>query len=155
MTKRKKPPNNGQGDLFGGGGERGDGKKPRKPREPREAAHEWTDPITGEVHRCPKSYMELVHYLGPGEKNALHARFLLHKMGKRSDGSRLRHLRKAIFILQREGVPIVSLRSSRGGYYIASTREELEQHCEIQCKLAHSMLAGADLMRDTWTRDHP
>jgi hypothetical protein len=122
----------------------------------REPLHEWTDPLTEEPHSCPASFMAIAAHLGRGESTALPALVLLRKLDKPPSDANLRHLRKAVFLLQRAlGVPVVSTRSSAGGYYIARTVEELEQHCELQEKLARSMVAGVDALRAAFHRQPP
>ncbi|HEX8784195.1 MAG TPA: hypothetical protein VF764_12530 [Steroidobacteraceae bacterium] len=124
----------------------------KKPRQPQ---FEWLDPITGEIHQCPRAYMAVRHFLGRGERNALHANLLLAHLGVPRTESNRRHLRKAIYILQAMGLPAVSTRSRIGGYYYAITWEEIDQHCSIQEKLAESMLARAKLLRDIWRHPDP
>ena len=116
---------------------------------------EWEDPVTGEIHKCPKSFMAVRHIIGYGEWSAMHAGMLLAKLGKPNTQPNQRHLRKAVFILRGQGEPIVSTRSKIGGYYIASTYEELDQHCTIQEKLAQSMLEGVMRLRSRWIKPTP
>lgn len=120
-----------------------------------EDPYEWTDPITSEVHRCPPIYFSLMQHVGSGAEHAVHAAALLRKMGLPVKGASERHLRKAVFILQRKGVAIISIRSTRGGYYLARTLEELEQHCTTQERLARSMLSGVKALRGSWGKQLP
>lgn len=116
---------------------------------------EWQDPVTGETHRCPKVFMEIRHFVGYGEQSAMHCGVLLRKLGMVNSEPNRRHLRKAVYILRNCGTPIVSTRSKSGGYYIPRTKAEVEQHCSLQEKLAHSMLEGAAQLRNMWNPRPP
>jgi len=116
----------------------------------REPLHEWTDPITGEVHKCPIKYVSKIREAMVPRVGAVHATLanaLLLSIGEPTTDASQRHLRQAVQILRGEGLAIVSKRSSRGGYFVAATIKELEDFCAIQEKLARSMLAGIDHMR--------
>lgn len=106
--------------------------------------HEWTDALTGERHTCPSVYTDnLLRYLGKGIGNALTAKQLLLLIGVALTPTNERHLRKAVSYLRFMSIPVVSCRSTQGGYYIAASREEITGHTSEIRKIAGSMLTEA------------
>ena len=112
--------------------------------------YEWTDPNTGEEHRCPKVFMAVIDHLRFGAANPRYADELLRLMGKEVAEDNERHLRQAIMIHRLQGVLIVSVRSGKkGGYFLATPddTEEVEAFCSLQEKLGRAMLANAAIFR--------
>lgn len=108
---------------------------------------EWIDPLTGSVQICPKKYIaKLPSNVGTGAVNAKTARVMLEAMGEKVTDTNARHLRQAALYLKQNGVQLISLRSSVGGYFVASSKEEVSVYTNEQRKLANSMIFEADKM---------
>jgi hypothetical protein len=120
-------------------------------RRNREPMVEWTDPVTEEVHKCPLAFLVIRYLIKTGRENARHAQMLLRALGRPVTPRNERHIRQAVRILQRkESELIISIRSSKGGYYRPRTEEDVAQYCNAQEALARSMLKGIDAIWKLW-----
>jgi hypothetical protein len=121
--------------------------KEKKEPKRRISMQEWTDPLTGEVHECPTAYLQPVKELsGMGSGDYTLASVILEKMGEKDTESNKRHIRAAALYWRHKGVPILSVKSGKGGYFIAQTKQEVMQWVEVQRTSANSMLAEADFI---------
>lgn len=108
---------------------------------------EWKDPGTGEVHVCPEHYIAgLKTHVGVGLAAATRAGDLLKLMGEENTESNKRHVRQAALYLKQNGTPVIAYRSSKGGYFIAQTQQEITDYVAQQHKLADSMKSEADAL---------
>jgi hypothetical protein len=109
---------------------------------------EWTDPETGKVHKAPKKFAEIKSHLGTGKRNSKLASQLLEAIGEEVNDDNERHIRKVTQYLRLVcRIPVLGVRSAKGGYYIAETKEEIKtEYTNLQRKLAASMLRTCDLL---------
>lgn len=116
---------------------------------------EWVDPGTGETHVCPETYINsLKKYVSYGKSSALTSIKILTLMGEENNESNKRHVRQAALFLKQQGIPLISYRSSKGGYFIAETVEEVEEYAEQQHKLADSMKKEADALINIFKKNY-
>lgn len=114
---------------------------------PKPVVMEWTDPVTGEEHTCPEHYLTgLQTHIGTGKANAKLASILLELMGEPNNESNKRHIRAAAMYLKNTGIPVIGLRSGKGGYFIAGTKSEVDDYVSSQLIVAQSMIARANAL---------
>lgn len=108
---------------------------------------EWVDP-NGQVFTCPELYVTGVEkHLQKGNENRITARAILQSMGQKVSSGNARHVRHACLFLKRKGIPVVSIRSTTGGYFIAATKSEIEDYVNDQLKFAKAMIVEAINLR--------
>jgi hypothetical protein len=118
------------------------------PERPKTA--EWTDPSTGETYTCPERFTKVIDILQRGAENALTAKTLLGLLGEKNSDVNQRHLRQATMIARGENIFVVSVRSTDGGYFIATKDEEITDFVNAQLKLAASMTQKANSLSQAW-----
>jgi hypothetical protein len=104
----------------------------------------WTDPLDGEEHNfCPEFIQSVREHLEQGYGNRLLADELLQLLGMAKTSANRRQLRTALLILRRfYSIPVVSVKASGGGYFVAETQDECDTYNETQRRLAMSILRG-------------
>lgn len=124
---------------------------PKKDRfaKKRETHLLWTDSETGEHVWLPKDFIRaFVQAVGIGRTNMMVCADLLKKMEIPDTDTNRRRLRGVSDYLHSEGVLVVSVRSTKGGYFIAESAEERDRYAADQRKFAESMLATASLVEN-------
>lgn len=112
----------------------------------------WIDPITEKKHKCPEWFGNaLMKVLGLGAANSKVCRILLAEMGLPNTNKHARWLRHACLIFKHTGIPAISIRSGKGGYFIAQTEAEIEAYFDAQIKAAQAMIVGAQLLKSSFT----
>lgn len=111
---------------------------------------EWTDPVTGVVHRAPAEYMKLLELIPVGRSHAVLAVDFLRRHGYSGSDSQQRHLRQVAMIARLKGMPIITLRSTKGGYFRAPALwdPDVTEYMRVQTSIALSMLRGVQALSD-------
>lgn len=120
----------------------------RKLREDR--FHLWTDEFTGEEFAVEKTFItKFQKTIGEGVDARVLGPLLLTAMGENpKEKGNERRLRGAChYMIHELGIAAVSIRSQKGGYFIAITEEEKEKYAVDQTKFADSMLRTAAAVR--------
>lgn len=114
----------------------------------------WTDKITGELRYARQDFADhLPQLLKSGVENIKLVRTILEEMGEdysqdkkgkkfARDSRQIRFARA--YLVSEKAVPIVSVQSHKGGYYLANDPAELKENAEELRKRARGLLRSAD-----------
>jgi len=111
---------------------------------------EWQDPETDKRHKCPRRYVVgLLAVIRVGRENARPVEELLRLMGEKPNAPNARHFRRAALYLKQNGVHCISYRSSKGGYFIAQTPDEVAAYSDQERTFAAAMVQDLPLLERT------
>lgn len=104
----------------------------------------WADELTGKVESVEKTFiLRFISVIGVGFGNRMKGSEILARM-QSTTKSDARKLRGAChYLIHAMDILVVSIRSAKGGYFIAEFDSERDKYAEDQEKFATSMLRTA------------